>query len=127
MIDHRLGFKQIFLFSPLVSTTMSMHSPPAMEGIPENKTCNPVVPACKDKNVQKRRPRAYSRVSIDFFDPSGVQNLQTTLTRVSTFGGQSSNVTLAQSPTPDTPFDFEATLRSIFQQYAVCYCSVELY
>lgn len=64
--------------------------------------------------ASKRRPRGCSHVSADYFNPGGANDLKTTLSRMSAVRHRSSDETLAQKP--ETPFDFEKTLRSVFQQ-----------
>jgi hypothetical protein len=72
---------------------------------------------------QKRRPHSCSHVSLDYFDPRGVQRLQEHLRRISTTGVpgvRDSSVTLTDH------FDFEQTLRSIFEQFVPFHQLLEL-
>lgn len=75
--------------------------------------------------IQKRRPRGstvVSRVDIGYFDPTGVDELRRTMTRMSAqtvpatiAPSDKSELTLAFGP-GDGPFDFEKTLRQVVKK-----------
>ena len=92
-----------------------MQSPPLQEiqedGGPDLTVASP--PDNADLE-EKPRPRPVPRVSVDYFDPSGVRQLEANLRRISSTGVpgvRDSDVTLAES------FDLEKTMRSIFEQF----------
>lgn len=67
----------------------------------------------EDRLGDNHSQRSASRVSVDYFDPTGVQELRTTLSRLSNSGdrqksSRGSDVTLSA----DAPFDFEKTLKA---------------
>jgi ATP-binding cassette subfamily G (WHITE) protein 2 (SNQ2) len=84
-------------------------------------------------NLARQRPRGWSsvsRVDIGHFDPTGVNELRQTMSRVSanTQGDDTkrvkketsfrSDVTLQAS---DAPFDFEKCLRDLVKKYLPCF------
>lgn len=93
-----------------------------LEAILEDRGSNPTGTVLKspDKDVIEKRPRtrarSSSRVSVDYFDPTGMQQLRTTMSRISRAPESEAGV----NEKPDLPFDFEAHLRSIFQQCVTC-------
>lgn len=71
--------------------------------------------------IYSQAPRSGSKVNVDYFDPSGVQELRTTLSRLSNPGGEirkssreSDVATLAEE---DAPFDFEKILKGLLSKY----------
>jgi hypothetical protein len=68
---------------------------------------NPSLVEEEDRHGDNHSQRSASRVNVDYFDPAGVQELRTTLGRLSNSG--ESNVTLFGHG----PFDFEKTLKTL--------------
>lgn len=66
-------------------------------------------------NDRKQRPRAGSRISLEHFNPNASGQLSKTLSRMSGVRHRSSDETLSEKK--QEPFDFEETLRTVFQQF----------
>lgn len=77
----------------------------------------------QDRSAEKtysQSQHSTSKVNVDYFDPSGVQELRATLSRLSHSAGEirkkssrESDVTLAND---DAPFDFEKTLKGFLNK-----------
>ncbi|KAF9076400.1 ABC transporter [Rhodocollybia butyracea] len=86
---------------------------------PQEPIESPTIPSAHASKTRPRRGSSVSRVSIDYFDPQGVRELQRTLSKMTQRPGSpaqstssDSNATLAN----EAPFDFEKALRQITEK-----------
>ena len=104
-------------------------SSPVAEGHAHHSSPRPSSPPVARRPARQRAHSNASHVSIDYFDPQGVDELRRTMSRLSTntardraiaesgsgkqLSDASSEVTIAVG---DGPFDFEKTLRAVVKK-----------
>jgi ATP-binding cassette, subfamily G (WHITE), member 2, SNQ2 len=108
------------------ANAVGVHANEALHNVINHEPRSSPPPVYRDPHRARAQSSA-SRVGIDYFDPTGVQDLRRTLRRMSTSntrGEVSQKPVSVHSPASETtlsvedsPFDLEKTLRSIVKKW----------
>lgn len=124
--------------------THEIHDESALDTTHEDVASSPPIAFRPVKRT--RAGSSTSHVDLGHFDPHGVEQLRTTMSRTSNLSGAgqhhhadaekgntresssgvSEHTLIDMMPSADGPFDFEKTLRAVLRKCVLCFCVAQL-